>query len=83
MTSLLQRLPSLQAVRSVASVKRRSISFHAGIAEFLLLSRLRARSQRKIQAAQILERAAQIVFVTCKNWFSQADGKLPQRPAPL
>ena len=80
MTTLLQRLASIDAL-PVAS--QRGISFHAGIAEFLLLTRLKARSQSKAQAAQMLERAAKVVFVTCKNWFSEADGKLPQRPTPL
>lgn len=62
---------------------RRSISFHAGLAEFLLLTRLKARSQKKRQVAQVLERAAHIVLVTCRHWFSAAEGKLPQRTAPL
>ena len=68
---------------ALPATTKRSISFHAGIAEFLLLTRLRARSQKKFQAAQMLERAAQIVLVTCRHWFSAAEGKLPQRPAPL
>ena len=70
-------------VDALPATTKRSISFHAGIAEFLLLTRLKARSQKKFQAAQMLERAAQIVFVTCRHWFSAAHGKLPQRPAPL
>lgn len=68
---------------ALPATTKRSISFHAGIAEFLLLTRLKARSQKKLQAAQMLERAAQIVLVTCRHWFSAAKGKLPQRPAPL
>ncbi|MDP3795538.1 MAG: hypothetical protein Q8R06_00095 [Polaromonas sp.] len=46
--------------------------FQAGIAEFLLVIRLRAR-RRAAPSADVLERAARIVFVTCKNWFSAAD----------
>lgn len=46
--------------------------FQAGIAEFLLVSRLRAR-RRAAPSADVLERAARIVFVTCKNWFATAD----------
>lgn len=46
--------------------------FQAGIAEFLLICRLRAR-RRAEPSADVLERAARIVFVTCKNWFTPAD----------
>ena len=46
--------------------------FQAGIAEFLLICRLRAR-RRAEPSADVLERAARIVFVTCKNWFAPAD----------
>lgn len=46
--------------------------FQAGIAEFLLVTRLRAR-RRAAPSADVLERAARIVFVTCKNWFATAD----------
>ncbi|MGJ0559419.1 hypothetical protein [Methylocystis sp.] len=46
--------------------------FQAGIAEFLLVTRLRAR-RRAESSADVLERAARIVFVTCKNWFAAAD----------
>lgn len=45
--------------------------FQAGIAEFLLICRLRAR--RAAPSADVLERAARIVFVTCKNWFATAE----------
>jgi hypothetical protein len=55
----------------------------AGIAELLLVNRLRARSTRKAQATEMLERASHIVFVTCKNWFSPADSKTPGRRTPL
>ena len=44
-------------------------------AELLLISRLKACSPCN-QTAGMLERAAHIVFVTCKNWFSDPD---PQR----
>lgn len=55
----------------------------AGIAELLLVNRLRARSAGKVQAQEMMERASHIVFVTCKNWFSPAEGKTPQRRTPL
>lgn len=53
----------------------RSVSFQASLAEFFLVSRLRARSQQSKQAAEILERASHIVFVTCKHWFAEEDQK--------
>ncbi len=55
----------------------------AGIAELLLVNRLKARSARKAQATEMMERASHIVFVTCKNWFSSADANGPGRRAPL
>ena len=54
---------------------RRSVSFKASLAEFFLVNRLRARSHQSKQAAEILERASHIVFVTCKNWFAEEDQK--------
>ena len=54
---------------------RRSVSFQASLAEFFLVNRLRARSQQSKQAAEILERASHIVFVTCKHWFAEEDQK--------
>ncbi len=55
----------------------------AGIAELLLVNRLKARSTRRTQAREMLERASHIVFVTCKNWFSASDGRTPERRNPL
>lgn len=43
----------------------------ASIAQLLLLVRLRARNRRDL-AVDSLERAAQVIYVTCKNWFSPA-----------
>lgn len=69
---------------TIRAASRRGISINASIAEFLLINRLRARSgQRRQQAAEILERAAQIVFVTCKNWFSSTNGRFPGGRTPL
>lgn len=53
-------------------IKKNKVSFQASIAELLLVNRLKARSQRD-QAAGMLELAAQIIFVTCKNWFSSTE----------
>lgn len=55
----------------------------AGIAELLLVNRLKARSARRTQAKDVMERAAHIVFVTCKNWFTPTDGRTPERRTPL
>ena len=55
-------------------LSKRDISL-SRTAELLLISRLKARSPC-IQTAGMLERAAHIVFVTCKNWFSDSE---PQR----
>lgn len=57
------------------ALPKRSMNFQASIAEFFLVSRLRARSQQSKQAKEILERASHIVFVTCKNWFAEEDQK--------
>lgn len=71
---------------------RHVLNFRAGIAEFLLLLRLKAKARLRIgkgssvqraQAAGILERAAHIVAVTCKNWFMASDGKKPPQRTPL
>lgn len=64
---------------------RRSITLKAGLAELLLITRLRARSKpaSPVLATDILERATHIVFVTGKNWFTRADGKTPQHRNPL
>src|SRR5215204_3145647 len=50
-------------------IAQKKMSFQASIAEFLLVNRLRAR-KRAEPSADVLERAAHIVFVTCKNWFA-------------
>lgn len=61
---------------------RRVEQQHAPIAQLLLVARLRARNRRDL-AKDSLERAAQVIFVTCKNWFSLArkSDDLPQ-PTP-
>ncbi|MDB5964584.1 MAG: hypothetical protein JWQ72_1084 [Polaromonas sp.] len=61
----------------------KGLNFNASIAELLLVNRLKARIQRRTHAPEIMERASHIVFVTCKNWFSSADGKSPQQRTPL
>jgi hypothetical protein len=41
----------------------------APIAQLLLVARLRARNRRDL-ARDLLERAAHVLWVTCKSWFS-------------
>lgn len=60
----------------------KAVSFNASIAELLLVNRLKARICPVTQATDILERASNIVFVTCKNWFSSTAERSPQRPPP-
>lgn len=67
---------------ALAQRSRRGISLRAGISELLLITRLKARSHGNL-ATDILERAAQVVFVTCKNWFSASDEKTPPHRKPL
>jgi hypothetical protein len=57
-------LPAQQPSRSNRALMR----LQAGVAELLLVCRLRAR-QRAVQSADVLERAARIVWVTCQHWF--------------
>jgi len=57
------------ATRLPEPIAQKKMSFQASIAEFLLVNRLRAR-KRAEPSADVLERAAHIVFVTCQNWFA-------------
>ncbi len=57
-------LPALPATRGSRALMR----LQAGVAELLLLCRLRAR-RHAVQSADVLERAARIVWVTCQHWF--------------
>jgi len=61
----------------------RRITLTPGIAQLLLINRLNAHSLRKMLDADVLERAARIVFVTCKNWFSSPVGKILSQRKPL
>ena len=71
-------------------------TLRASIAELLLVSKLRARSllgrshanfvdfetQREVERKETLERYAQILSVTCKNWFpedARPDTRLPDK----
>ena len=51
----------------------------ASMAQLLLVARLRARNRRDL-AVDSLERAAHVIFVTCKNWLlppPDRDGQAP------
>lgn len=78
-----QRLFPGTSTASSTSLPKSPDKLKAGIAELLLVNRLMARSTRKAQATEMLDRAAHIVFVTCKNWFSSADARTPGRRTPL
>ncbi|MBC7608189.1 MAG: hypothetical protein H7228_01225 [Polaromonas sp.] len=68
-------------------LSKRGVGFHARIAEFLLLTRLRLRRHpsHPKQTPEIIDRASQVVIVTCKSWFLTSDGKVSpsQYRAPL
>ncbi len=64
------------------TLSQKAIGFHARMAEFLLVNRLKARLRRH-DGTQIMERAAHIVAVTCDHWFLAPDGKAPERRTPL
>jgi hypothetical protein len=54
----------------------------ASIAQLLLVARLRARTRRDL-AVDSLERAAHVIFVTCKNWFLPSRERgAPASPPP-
>ena len=50
---------------------RRELVQQASIAQLLLLTRLRARNRHDL-SIDLLERAAEVISVTCHNWFSSA-----------
>lgn len=64
------RLPAPGA----STAPRRQLNLQASIAEFLLINRLRAR-RPATPSADVLERAARIVFVTCQNWFAPPENR--------
>lgn len=68
--------PSRADGRAVEGETRRDMGRWASIAQLLLLARLRARNRRDL-AVDSLERAVQVMLVTCKNWFSAAHDAAP------
>lgn len=75
-----RRLLDARAVKALpASARKMSLRLQASIAESLLVSRLRARSQNA-SSADVLARGALVVQVTCNSWFpatSTAPAALP------
>ncbi|MEO8022141.1 hypothetical protein [Polaromonas sp.] len=76
--------PSRPDGRATEVEVKRDTGRWASIAQLLLLARLRARNRRDL-AVDSLERAAQVMLVTCKHWFSVAHGSAPsaEEPAPV
>lgn len=62
--------------------KRRLINIQAGLAELMLLNRLRARTRRD-RGGDTLERAAQIIEVTSRHWFADASSVAAAEPHGL
>ncbi len=60
-----------RATRHVKPVATRQDRFQTGLAELMLLNRLRARNRHDL-TSQTLERAAHIIAVTSRHWFGVA-----------
>lgn len=67
----------------LAVLSRRNRQARASVAELLLVTRLKARCQgiksdrietneENTVTVEILERAAHIIFITCRHWFADA-----------
>ncbi len=63
------------------STRRGLMSVRAGLAELVLLNRLRAQTRGQ-DAVQTLERAAQILEVTSRHWFGEANEGSADTPTP-
>jgi hypothetical protein len=77
----------MDAPRAVSGLpgtaRRMSLKLQAGMTEFLLLTRLRARNQKTqpAQSADVLQRGAHVVDVTCQNWFANPNAKRGASPS--
>ncbi len=58
---------------------KRLINIQAGLAELMLLNRLRARTRRDL-AGDTLEQAAKIIEVTSRHWFGEPEPTPDVRP---
>jgi hypothetical protein len=73
--------PTVQDANTPAAApSRRGINLQASLAELLLINRLKARSTQREQAAEMLERASHVVFVTCKHWFAEPEVSTVRQP---
>lgn len=72
--------PSFADGRSAS--KRRLINIQAGLAELMLLNRLRARTRRD-RGGETLERAARIIEVTSRHWFADTASLVEVEPEGL
>ncbi len=59
------------AENSVPASARQVLGLRAGMAELVLLNRLRARTRREL-SKDTLERAARILEVTARHWLGEA-----------
>ena len=74
-----QGAPTPPSDKGHPAVAGRVDRLRASIAQLLLVVRLRARTRRDL-AVDLLERAAHVIYVTCRNWFLPSpdrDGKAP------
>lgn len=63
--------PSPRYAEGRSASKRRLMNIQAGLAELMLLNRLRARLRRD-RGGETLERAAMVIEVTSRHWFAEA-----------
>lgn len=77
--------PMFGVSADAAQLSRQTLTLRAGIAELLLVTRLKARTKPVDTRlnADVLERATEIVYVTCKSWFTDADEEMPLNRKPL
>jgi len=68
-------------VSAVTEKDKRVASQRAPMAQLLLLARLRARNSRDL-ARDLLERAAHVIFVTCRSWLSGSRDAAPKTGKP-
>ncbi len=73
--------PSQAPADGRSASKRRLINIQAGLAELMLLNRLRARTRRD-RGGETLERAAQIIEVTSRHWFAESAALAESTPVP-
>jgi hypothetical protein len=72
--------PDLREPENAPVPITRDTEQRARMAQVLLVARLKARTRRDL-AVDSLERAAHVIFVTCKSWFSAPFSKAPSPPA--